>query len=377
MDFAFLPPEINSARMYTGPGPSSMLAAAGNWDALATELTSAAEGYGSVISSLTSMHWWGPASASMVATANPFMDWLGSTAEQTKQTANQARAAAAAFEQAYAMTVPPAVVSANRTQLKSLIASNIFGQNTAAIAATEAEYTEIWAQDAAAMYGYASTAAAARRLTPFSSPQQSPNQAGPTAQSYAVSRAVGSAAGAAQKTLSQLGSSALQVPQNWPGILPADFTVLDAILGVYATVGVTQDIESVSAGIISSESSLGLLDTTTTAAQLAPAGLGSALSAAKVGGAAGPGLPGAATASIGRAGSIGQLSIPASWAAPSTGPATPLSGSGLTTIPGTDVPDQGMPGAPGMPVGSVKRASSVVPRYGVRLTVMPRSPAAG
>ena len=53
MDFGALPPEINSARMYAGPGPESMLAAAAAWNGLAGELHSAAASYGSVISELT------------------------------------------------------------------------------------------------------------------------------------------------------------------------------------------------------------------------------------------------------------------------------------------------------------------------------------
>ncbi|KAK96391.1 PPE family protein, partial [Mycobacterium tuberculosis] len=118
MDYAFLPPEINSARMYSGPGPNSMLVAAASWDALAAELASAAENYGSVIARLTGMHWWGPASTSMLAMSAPYVEWLERTAAQTKQTATQARAAAAAFEQAHAMTVPPALVTANRAELK-------------------------------------------------------------------------------------------------------------------------------------------------------------------------------------------------------------------------------------------------------------------
>ncbi|AGJ69257.1 PPE family protein [Mycobacterium tuberculosis str. Beijing/NITR203] len=96
--------------MYSGPGPNSMLVAAASWDALAAELASAAENYGSVIARLTGMHWWGPASTSMLAMSAPYVEWLERTAAQTKQTATQARAAAAAFEQAHAMTVPPALV---------------------------------------------------------------------------------------------------------------------------------------------------------------------------------------------------------------------------------------------------------------------------
>ncbi len=119
MDYAFLPPEINSARMYSGPGPNSMLVAAASWDALAAELASAAENYGSVIARLTGMHWWGPASTSMLAMSAPYVEWLERTAAQTKQTATQARAAAAAFEQAHAMTVPPALVTGIRVPSSS------------------------------------------------------------------------------------------------------------------------------------------------------------------------------------------------------------------------------------------------------------------
>ena len=79
----------------------------------------------------------------------------------------RARAAVGAYEAAYAMTVPPAVIAANRTLLAALVATNFFGQNSPAIAATEAHYSEMWAQDAAAMYGYAASSAAASTLTPL------------------------------------------------------------------------------------------------------------------------------------------------------------------------------------------------------------------
>ncbi len=57
MDYAFLPPEINSTRMYTGPGTGALLAAAGSWDSLSAELSTTAEGYESTLSDLTSFGW--------------------------------------------------------------------------------------------------------------------------------------------------------------------------------------------------------------------------------------------------------------------------------------------------------------------------------
>jgi len=60
LDFATLPPEINSARMYTGAGAAPMLAAASAWKGLAAELRSAALSYGSVLSALTGEEWQGP-----------------------------------------------------------------------------------------------------------------------------------------------------------------------------------------------------------------------------------------------------------------------------------------------------------------------------
>src|SRR5262249_45236978 len=154
MDYGALPPEINSARMYFGPGSAPMLAAATAWAGLAAELNSTASSYQAMIAGLTSEGWLGPASMSMVAAGTPYMTWMGGTGAQAEQTSAQAAAAAAGYEAAFAMTVPPAVVAANRAQLMALIATNFLGINTPAIAACEALYGEMWAQDAAAMYGY-------------------------------------------------------------------------------------------------------------------------------------------------------------------------------------------------------------------------------
>ena len=178
MDFAMLPPEVNSGRMYAGPGTGPMLTAAAAWDRLAAELQSTAASYRAEISELTGGPWLGPSSASMAAATAPYLEWMSAAAGQAEQTAAQARSAAAAYEAAFAMTVPPAVIAANRSLLAALIATNVLGQNTAAIAATELDYAEMWAQDAAAMFGYAGSSAAASVLTPFTPPPPTTNPAG-------------------------------------------------------------------------------------------------------------------------------------------------------------------------------------------------------
>ena len=190
MDFAMLPPEVNSGRMYAGPGSGPMLAAATAWDGLAAELQSTAASYGSVIAELSGGPWLGPSSASMAAAAATYTEWMTTTAAHAEQTATQAKAAAAAYESAFAMTVPPPSIAANRSLLMTLIATNIFGQNTAAIAATETDYAEMWAQDAAAMYGYAGSSAAASTLTPFTSPPPTTNPAGVTGQGAAAGQSI-------------------------------------------------------------------------------------------------------------------------------------------------------------------------------------------
>jgi PPE-repeat protein len=235
MDYAALPPEVNSARMYAGPGSGSMLAAASAWDGLAATLQSAASSYQSELAALTAGPWLGPSAALMAAAVAPYVAWTRVSATQAEQTANQAAAAAAAYETAFAATVPPPVIAANRSLLLTLIASNIFGQNTPAIATTEAQYAEMWAQDAAAMYGYAAASALATVLTPFSPPPRSNNDGGASAQAAAVSQATGTSAGTAQAAVSNAPQAMSAVPNALTslGAAPAQFTPLD-VLGILA-----------------------------------------------------------------------------------------------------------------------------------------------
>jgi len=195
MIYGLFPPEFNSGRMYAGPGPDSMLAAAAAWDGLASELHSTAASYESVIAGLTSGPWVGPSSLSMVAAVTPYLAWMQRTAAQAREAATAATAAVAAYEEAFAAHLPPPVIAANRAQLAALVATNIFGQNTAAIAATEAQYSEMWAQDAVAMDTYLASSEAATRFTAFTEPPQTTDDASGTMQSAALTEAAGNSAG--------------------------------------------------------------------------------------------------------------------------------------------------------------------------------------
>jgi PPE-repeat protein len=163
MSFSLIPPEINSALMYQGAGSGPLLEAATAWDGLAADLESTATQYQTAVTNLTTGTWLGPSSAHMAAAAEPYIGWLQSTAAEAAQTGAQAKAAASAYQTAYASMVPPPVITANRTELTTLVANNFLGQNTGAIAQNEAEYLDMWIQDALGMdtYNMNSTGASA------------------------------------------------------------------------------------------------------------------------------------------------------------------------------------------------------------------------
>ncbi|OBG66514.1 PPE family protein [Mycobacterium sp. E3339] len=207
MDFASLPPEVNSGLMYAGPGSGPMLAAAAGWESLAVQLESTASGYATELAGLTGQAWSGPSSLLMSAAATPYVGWLAAAAAQAAQTSGQAYAAAAAYEAAFAMTVPPPVIAANRAQLLALIATNFFGQNAPAIAATEAQYMQMWIQDATAMYEYAAACQTASTLAPFDEPPRTTNPVGQGAQAQTVAQAAGQNATSATQQLASTNAT--------------------------------------------------------------------------------------------------------------------------------------------------------------------------
>jgi PPE-repeat protein len=166
-DFGSVPPEITSEQIYLGPGGESLMMAAAAWQQLASELESSATAYNSVLQQLIEP-WQGPSAIAMMTAAMPFVWWLRDIALGAAQLAIQAQSAAAAFQIAYATVVPPLVIAANRTQWAALVATNVLGQNGPAIAANEAHYAEMWAQDVAAMSQYSTSShAATSGIMPF------------------------------------------------------------------------------------------------------------------------------------------------------------------------------------------------------------------
>jgi PPE-repeat protein len=419
MDFGALPPEINSGRMYAGPGSGPIMAAAAAWDGLGAELGSAASGYASVTSELTHAPWVGPASTSMLSAVTPYVSWLSVLAAQAEETAGQARAAAAAFEAAFAMTVPPPVIAANRVLLANLVATNFFGQNTPAIAVTEAQYMEMWAQDAAAMYGYAGSSAAASELTPFASPPNTTTPEAGSDQAAAVAKAVAEPAGNTANTTSQLATpqalsasttqAVTQASTTTTASQPGPFTWLQNLIQGFLNSGLptpTNNYAGLNTGmygaLLKQTTGLGYFSNGMASfwSQLAQqlvsgpggttAGAGGAwfptpqFASLGLGNLGGVGHVSAISAGAGQAARIGALSVPQQWATltSAVSPATlaeeapPVQAVGATGTSGAGA--NGL--LRGMPAGTFGRRSAAagyVNKYGFRYSVLTRPPSAG
>lgn len=374
LEFAAIPPEITSSLMYAGAGSAPLMAAATAYANLAAEVSTTATQWESIISMLTTEQWTGGGSAAAAAAAQPILTYLTETAATLEQAGAQATASAAAYEAAFAATVPPPVIAANRTLLATLVATNFLGVNSAAIAATEAQYAEMWVQDATMMATYQAASAVAGVLTPVTPLTSTTNPA--------TAAAVDNSAVALDATNStaQLGgldlSSLLTSPTASGGLLQS----VDDLLGTPSFLNATNGAVNTAAwwvcGAIPNAVSLG--HTLGTVPSI-PFSLADSVAPAAGAGAITPGtMVGAgAAASAGEASMVGKLSVPPGWsaAAPATSlasSAAPLEGSGWTAAaeaePVTAMP--GMPGAAAAAKGAGAYGSG--PRYGFKPIVMPK-----
>jgi PPE-repeat protein len=419
-DFGLLPPEVNSGRMYSGPGPGPLLAASEAWDSLAAELGFAANGYGSALAELTSNSWVGPTSSAMMSAATPYIDWLTSTGAQAEETANQARAAVAAYEAAFALTVPPPAVAANRALLAALVATNFLGINTPAIMATEALYAEMWAQDAAAMYGYAGASQLAMQVTSFVDPPQTTSDDGTSSDSTAAANAAATPASQLATVLQSLLTTAPSTSsQTTIAAVPAATTsgaatsaaptfsgpfgwVAEIIYNIYANfpsgawgIGLTSGNLNTMRQVLQAYFAVGLGNfgygigqQTLTPAQATAIERGLGLMPATaglppIGGTAGvsgaPFTSSSVSASMGEASTLGRLSVPAGWqgAAPAETEEARLVSAARPAAPGANAMLNGVPMAGGAGLGGRNGAAAYTVKYGVKHPVMPRPPAGG
>jgi PPE-repeat protein len=417
LDFGLLPPEVNSGRMYSGPGPGPLLAASEAWDGLAAELGFAANGYGAALAELTSNSWVGPTSVAMMSAVTPYIDWLTSTGAQAEETANHARAAVAAYEAAFAMTVPPPAIAANRALLAALVATNFLGQNTPAIMMTEALYVEMWAQDAAAMYGYAGASSVAVQVTPFVEPPQTANPDGTSSQADAVAKAAATpasqAATVAQNAVSSAPTTSAQTAATTAVPAATPPTTLGEWLqtlwqntvsqfptggwGIGLTGGTSGNLNTMrqvlqayfAVGLGNFGYGLGQQLITPAQATALEKGLGFATPFAPnippIGGTAGvsgaPFTASSVTAQMGEASTLGRLSVPAGWqgSTPAAMEEVQLASAARPVAPQANGMLNGVPmaGNAGLGAGAGRRGGGYVVKYGFRHAVMPRPPQGG
>ena len=405
IDFGALPPEFNSARMYAGAGSSSLTTAASAWNALAAELNSAALGYENVVTQLSSEEWLGPASASMASAVTPYVTWMNTTATQAQQAATQANAAAAAFEQAFASVVPPPLIAANRATLAQAVATNVLGQNTGVIAQLEAQYGEMWAQDATAMYTYAGQSAAATKVTPFTAAPQVADPSATAKQAASNASATGTAAGTAQSTLQQAVTTTPNQIQNLasPAAQAAAGPPTSTFGPLWYLLTGQSTLPTSLGALVNGYSPFAGLFYNTEGLPYFSVGMGNfgvqmAKSAGMLGGAAAPAVAKAATGGLGGLGAalgggggqvaaglgsgahVAGLSVPQAW----PGAVAPSVAKPMSAVPVSEVitsPESGagnlVGGVPAAGMGCPVRGAGAGPRYGFKPTVMARPMSAG